>query len=98
MKQAHFAYCDAIESLVECYAHFDTCCDYEDLEKFKGAVLESSLQLLGEFSDETEGMLRKFPIYTELVGLRNTTKIMYVIIALGIIAVIAILGCCYEKR
>ena len=63
--------------------------------------MEASLQLIGEFDDETEDMLQECPIYTELVGMRNTTVWMYVGIAVGIVAVIAVvLLCwyCYGKK
>ena len=39
--------------------------------------MELSVQLIGEFDDETEDMLQDCPIYTELVGMRNTTKMTY---------------------
>lgn len=63
--------------------------------------MEASLQLIGEFDDETEDMLQDCPIYTELVGMRNTTVMMYVGIAVGIVVVIAAVllwWCCYRKR
>ena len=42
------AHCDALESLIDCYDHLDTCYTSDELDEFKGAVLEASLQLLGE--------------------------------------------------
>ena len=63
--------------------------------------MEASLQLIGEFDDETEDMLQECPIYTELVGMRNTTKMTYVGIAIGIVVVIAaVILCwyCYKKK
>ena len=63
--------------------------------------MELSLQLIGEFDDETEDMLQDCPIYTELVGMRNTTKMTYVGIAVGVVVVIVVaLLCwyCYRKK
>ena len=57
--------------------------------------MEASLQLIGEFDDETEDRLQECPIYTELVGMRNTTVWMYVGIAVGIVAVIAVVLLCW---
>ena len=63
--------------------------------------MELSLQLIGEFDDETEDMLQDCPIYTELVGMRNTTKMTYIGIAVGVVVVIVVaLLCwyCYRKK
>ena len=63
--------------------------------------MELSVQLIGEFDDETEDMLQDCPIYTELVGMRNTTKMTYIGIAVGVVVVIVVaLLCwyCYRKK
>ena len=69
-------YCTALERVMECYNTLDECYTSENLKKFKAASLELSVQLIGTISDETKDKFQDCPIYTELVGIRNSTKMM----------------------
>ena len=83
--------CNALERIMECYNHFDECYTSKNLKKFKAASLELSVQFIGTKSDETEDMFQDCPIYTELVGMRNSTKMMWIGISIGVIVVIAVI-------
>ena len=91
-------HCNALERIMECYNHFDECYTSENLKKFKGASLELSVQLIGTVSDETEDMFQDCQIYTKLVGMRNSTKMMWVGISIGLIVVIAVIGFFIYKK
>ena len=82
-------YCDDLENLMQCYDHVETCFTEENLKKFKGAALELSVQTVGMFSDDVEDALQDCPIYIELVGLRNSKKLGYVGMAVGLVVVVA---------
>ena len=91
-------HCNALDRIMECYNTFDECYTSENLKKFKAASLELSVQLIGTVSDETEDMLQDCPIYTELVGMRNSTKMMWVGISVGIIVVVAVIAFFIYKK
>ena len=86
-------YCDDLKNSMQCYDHVETCYTDKNLNKFKGAALELSVQTIGMFSDEAEDMLQDCPIYIELVGLRNSKKLLYAGIAVGLVIVAAFLVC-----
>ena len=85
-------YCTALERVMECYNTLDECYTSENLKKFKAASLELSVQFIGTVSDETEDMFQGCPIYTELVGIRKSTKMMWEGIFIGVIIVIAFIA------
>ena len=91
-------YCDDLENMMQCYDHIETCFTDKNLNKFKGAALELSVQTIGMFSDEVEDALQDCPIYIELVGLRKSTKFLYAGIAVGLVVVAAFVGFLVWRR
>ena len=91
-------YCDDLKNSMQCYDHIETCYTDKNLNKFKGAALELSVQTIGMFSDEAEDMLQDCPIYIELVGLRNSKKLLYAGIAVGLVIVAAFVVCFFYRR
>ena len=83
---------------MQCYDHIETCFTDKNLNKFKGAALELSVQTIGMFSDEVEDALQDCPIYIELVGLRKSTKFLYAGIAVGLVVVAAFVGFLVWRR
>ena len=66
---------------------------------FKAAAMELTVQTIGVFDDDIEDMLQDCPIYTQLVGLRNSKKVMYVCIGVGLpIVLIGCLAFYYRRR
>ena len=92
LKMFHSDYCNALERIMECYNTFGECYTSENLKKFKAASLELSVQLIGTVSDETEDMFQDCPIYTDLVGMRNSTKMMWIGISVGIFMVVVVIA------
>lgn len=91
-------HCDVLERAAECQHHFDECYTPEKLEKLKAASMEAIVQLIGTFDDDTEDMLQDCPIYTEIVGMRNSTKMMYIGISVGVIVILAVMTFLLYKR
>ena len=81
-------HCNALERMMDCYNNFAECYTPEKLKMFKAAALEAGVQLIGSFDDEKEDMFQDCPIYTEIVGMRHSTKMMYVGIAVGVTIVV----------
>ena len=91
-------YCDILENSMQCYDHLESCYSGKNLDKFKAAAMELSVQTIGAFSDEIEDMLQDCPIYRELVGMRNSKKVLYVGIGVGLLVVVALVaGLIYRK-
>ena len=82
-------YCNDLENLMQCYDHLETCFTDKNLNKFKGAALELSVQTIGMISDEVEDALQDCPIYIELVGWRKSKKLLHAGIAVGLVIVAA---------
>ena len=80
-------YCDDLENMMQCYDHLETCFTDKNLNKFKGAALELSVQTIGMISDEVEDALQDCPIYIELVG--KSKKLLFAGIAVGLVIVAA---------
>ena len=80
-------YCDDLENMMQCYDHLETCFTDKNLNKFKGAALELSVQTIGMISDEVEDALQDCPIYIELVG--KSKKLLFAGIAIGLVIVAA---------
>ena len=88
---ASLHYCDALESAMHCYDHLESCYTGNNLDKIKAAAMELTVQTIGVFDDEFEDELQDCPIYTQLVGLRNSKKVLYVCIGVGL--PIVLIGC-----
>ena len=85
---------------MQCYNHLESCYTGKNLNKIKAAALELSVQSIGVFNDEAEDKLQDCPIYTELVGMRNSKKALYAGIGVGLLMVVALVATvsCYYRR
>ena len=83
---------------MQCYDHLESCYTGKNLDKIKGAALELSVQSIGVFSDEVEDKLQDCPVYTALIGMRNSKKALYAGIAVGLVAALVAALTCYYRR
>ena len=96
---ASLHYCDALESSMHCYDHLESCYTGNNLDRFKAAAMELTVQTIGVFDDDFEDELQDCSIYTQLVGLKNSNKVLYVCIGVGLpIVLIGCLALYYRRR
>ena len=90
--------CDDLEKIMQCYDHLEACYVEKNLDKVKAAALELSVQAIGVFNDEIEDKLQDCPIYTQLVGMRNSKKALYVGIGVGLLIGVALIACLLYRK
>ena len=67
---------------MQCYDHLESCYSGTNLNKLKAVALELSVQTIGVFDDEVEDKMQ--------VGMRNSKKVLYVGIGVGLLVVVAL--------
>ena len=83
-------YCEDLENVMQCYDLLESCYSGTNLNKLKAVALELSVQTVGVYNDEVEDKMQDCPVYTQLVGMRNSKKVLYVGIGVGLLVVVAL--------